>query len=143
MSVMVDSHDVAVLGVHVPNVSEIWNKREFLECIDAFVQDNLGRKAIVIGDLNTCRDEDCQGTFIGEAVYFNKYLAHGWTDAWRYLYPEGREYTWYSHKKNGFRLDHCLISPSLLPGLKGAEYRHDIRENLLSDHSWMKIEFSL
>lgn len=136
-------HDLAVLGVHVPNVSEVWNKREFLECIDSFVEFNKSRRAIVIGDLNTARDEDCEGAFINEATYFNGYLAKGWIDAWRTLHPEAREFTWYSHKKNGFRLDHCLVSPPLAEHLEGANYRHDVRTNGLSDHSWLSVRFNL
>ncbi len=143
ISVLSVEHDLAILGVHVPNVSEVWNKREFLECIDHFVRDNLNRPALVIGDLNTARDEDCEGAFINEATYFNGYLSKGWVDAWRFLHPEAREFTWYSHKKNGFRLDHCLISEALKSKLSAASYRHDVRMNGLSDHSLMTVEFQL
>ena len=139
ISVILDSHDLIVLGVHVPNVSEIWNKREFLECIEAFAIENLNRKAVVIGDLNTARNEDCEGAFINEATYFNRYLELGWVDAWRSLHPDAREFTWYSHRNNGFRLDHCLVSPKLAPFVKQAEYRHDVRTDRLSDHSMLTV----
>ncbi|MBS1725775.1 MAG: endonuclease/exonuclease/phosphatase family protein [Armatimonadetes bacterium] len=142
VSVATEFDGVVVLGVHVPNVSEVWNKREFLECIDAFVKANLDGHAVVIGDLNTARDEDCEGAFINEATYFNGYLECGWVDAWRRLHPDGREFTWYSHKKNGFRLDHCLISPSLVSCLGSARYRHDVRTDGLSDHSSLHVEFA-
>lgn len=141
VSAYVEEFDLAILGVHVPNVSEVWNKREFLSCIDQFVKANLERPAIVIGDLNTARDEDCEGAFINEATYFNGYLSAGWIDVWRHQHPDGREFTWYSHKKNGFRLDHCLISPPLINHVRSAKYRHDVRIDGLSDHSMMIVEF--
>ncbi|HSV42525.1 MAG TPA: hypothetical protein VLH13_03840, partial [Methanomassiliicoccales archaeon] len=45
-----------------------------------------------------------------------------------------REYSWYSSKGNGFRLDHVLATPYLDRPV-WAKYSHQERERGLSDHS--------
>jgi exonuclease III len=69
-------------------------------------------------------------------------LGAGWTDGWRHLNGQRREYTWYSHHGNGFRIDHTFLSPSALPRLKAARYDHAPRRRKVSDHSmlWVEIE---
>jgi endonuclease/exonuclease/phosphatase family metal-dependent hydrolase len=64
---------------------------------------------------------------------------HGWVDAFRVLHGYGRrDRSWmYAHGKMGYRLDHVLVR-----GLDVAacEYRHDLRESRLSDHSGVWAE---
>lgn len=138
--VLIPEMDVTLLGVHVPNQSEVWNKREFWDCVEAFAEETVEVRSIIIGDLNTALDEDCEGSPIREAVYFKRLLNAGWTDVWRAHNPEQREFSWYSHRQNGFRLDHCLVSPSLAHATSGATMRHDVRTNGLSDHSMLIVE---
>jgi len=130
-----------VLAVHVPNQSEIWNKRGFLDCVRQFADTFVGREALIVGDLNTALDEDCQGDPIREAVFLKHLIATGWTDAWRACNPEAAEYTWFSHKANGFRLDHCFASPSMADGLVACRLRHDVRTERISDHSLLTVDF--
>lgn len=127
--------DLTVLGVHVPNQTEIWNKREFLDCLEAFAEYHLRDRAVIMGDLNTAHDEDCEGDPIRAAVYLRSLEQAGWTDAWRLCNPSAREFTWYSHKRNGFRLDHCYVSPGLGPMVEASSYDHLVRTSGLSDHS--------
>jgi len=37
----------------------------------------------------------------------------GWVDAWRFLHPAKREFTWFSSANNGFRLDYQPIKDSI------------------------------
>lgn len=67
-------------------------------------------------------------------------LGMGWQDAWRHLHPEAREYTWYSHRGNGFRLDHAFLSPALAPHLRGAHFDHGPRERGHTDHSALVVD---
>lgn len=134
--------DYEVLGVHVPNQHEIWNKREFWACIEDYARVGAGRSAMIIGDLNTALNEDCQGSPIREAAYIQGLLDSGWVDAWRLCNPDAAEYTWFSHRLNGFRLDHCFVSPALASRVERARYRHDVRTGGLSDHSLLSVEFA-
>lgn len=139
----IGNFDLTVLGVHVPNQSEVWNKREFWECIEGFAMEFQGRKCMILGDLNTAVDEDCQGDPIREAVFLKRLLAAGWVDAWRFCNPGKSEFTWFSHRANGFRLDYCLVSPLLADSLVDCQHRHDVLANRLSDHSWLGASFNL
>lgn len=138
--VLIPKLNLTMLGVHVPNQSEIWNKREFWDCVEAYAKETFEVRSIIIGDLNTALDEDCEGDPIREAVHLKQLLEAGWGDAWRTHNPEKREFSWYSHRKNGFRLDHCLVSPSLANSTTGAIMRHDVRNDGLSDHSILIVE---
>ncbi len=99
---------------------------------------------MVIGDVNTGKN------FIDEARsvfhygdYIDQMATLGWPEAWRYLHPRGRQYSWYSHKKNGFRIDHAYVSPLLLPALQAARYSHRDRKAGISDHSALLIDLAL
>jgi exodeoxyribonuclease-3 len=53
-------------------------------------------------------------------------LAQGWTDALRHVYPEQVPFTFWDYFRKhwerdaGLRIDHLLLSPDLLPRLRGA-----------------------
>lgn len=143
MAVTVPELEITVLGAHVPNQTEIWNKRDFWDCLEQFAAQIVSGNAAILGDLNTALDEDHQGEPIREAEYLKRLFEAGWVDAWRALNPDVSEYTWFSHRANGFRIDHCLVSPSLSPAVKAAKLRHDVRMERLSDHSLLLIDLDL
>ena len=70
VSAHVPSLDLFVLGVHIPNQSEVWNKAEFWTCVESYAARMAGRRSIIIGDLNTALDEDCEGDPIRAAAHF-------------------------------------------------------------------------
>lgn len=142
-SVTVPAIGLTVLGVHVPNQTEVWNKREFWKCVESFAEAHIGTKTVIIGDLNTALDEDCQGDPIREAVYMKRLLKAGWVDAWRQCNKDVSEYSWFSHRANGFRLDHCLVSPMLAGSVVSSSMRHDVRNERLSDHSMLVVDLEL
>lgn len=80
-------------------------------------------------------------------TWFARFEALGWQDGFRALYPAKREYTWYSHHNNGFRLDQVFVSPALGAHLK--EVRHiwpahpeqPGRRDGLSDHAMLVADF--
>ena len=60
----------------------------------------------------------------------------GWQDAFRTLHGyEARDRSWKTGRHPGYRLDHILVSPALLP--TACAYDHGVREDGLSDHSAM------
>lgn len=56
--------------------------------------------------------------------FFDNYQAAGWIDAFRALHPQVRAYTFYSYrmqmrsKGKGWRLDHFLVPPALMPRVR-------------------------
>jgi len=74
---------------------------------------------------------------------FDGLLAAGWTDAWRSLHPDVREFTWYNRRSgNGFRIDHALLSPLMAPRLRTAAYLHTTRTSGATDHSGLLVELN-
>ena len=59
-----------------------------------------------------------------EREWVQKFLDHGFVDAYRKLYPEKVEYTWWTYRMDarkrgvGWRLDYFLVSESLMPFVK-------------------------
>lgn len=101
----------------------------------------LACDSILCGDFNTgehYRDEKA-ATFIA-SDHFGHLFELGWIDAWRHFHGDAREYTWYSRAGNGFRIDHVLVSPSMLPRVVRADYSHSEREQGISDHSALVVE---
>jgi exonuclease III len=100
------------------------------------------RPAIVAGDWNTGSSHfDIGGGRIPGMGRFDRLLASGWTDAWRSLHPDIREFTWYNGRSgNGFRIDHALLSQKLAPRLLTAEHLHGTRTSGATDHSGLVVE---
>jgi len=108
------------------------------------------RRAVLIGDFNTglhYRDETGK-TFVC-ADDMQRLLDSGWRDAWACTHP--RELrppsSWWSNAGNGFRLDHCFMSPAA-PEPTSVEYAAELDGSLLggrgglSDHSPLIIDLN-
>jgi len=79
---------------------------------------------------------------------FARLIAGGWTDAIRKLYPDERIYTFWDYFRNayarnaGLRIDHLLLSPSMVPRLASAGVDREVRGwEKSSDHAptWVEI----
>lgn len=93
-----------------------------------------GEQVIITGDFNTAHreidlkhpkaNEKTSGFLPEERAWIDIYLSHGLVDAYRQLYPDRVEYTWWTYIGNarsrnvGWRLDYFLISEGLMPRLK-------------------------
>ncbi len=93
-----------------------------------------GESVIITGDFNTAHmpidlknpkeNEKTSGFLPIEREWVQKFLDHGFVDAYRHLYPDKVEYTWWTYRLNarqrgiGWRLDYFLVSENLLPRLK-------------------------
>jgi exodeoxyribonuclease-3 len=89
-----------------------------------------GEKIIITGDFNTSHTEidlanpkenaKTSGFLPEEREMITKYLNHGFKDAYRELYPDKIEYTWWTYRfgarrRNiGWRLDYFLVSDNLM-----------------------------
>jgi exodeoxyribonuclease-3 len=101
---------------------------------------------VLIGDFNIGLAADCEGKMLSCSAKFGELLDGncGWTDVWRSQNKKA-EYTWYSPKGNGFRIDHAIASPALLPYVPkgGCRYSHDEREAGISDHSILLLDVEM
>lgn len=114
----------------------------YWEAMQRLPFDPRATPAMVIGDLNCgipFEDSDTK-TFYATRL-FQQMLDNGWVDGWRSRHGDQREFTWVSAtRKNRFRYDHALVSEALDELVVSVEYRHDVRENGLSDHSALVVE---
>ena len=152
-------HDLVLYNIYFPNgqrgKERVDYKLEFyarlLDICDAMHR--LDGKIIVTGDFNTAHrpidlknpkeNETTSGFLPEEREWIQKFLDHGFVDAYRQLYPDRVQYTWWTYRVNarargiGWRLDYFLISESLLPRVKDVV----IHENVTgSDHCPVEIE---
>ena len=105
------------------------------------------KPVILCGDLNVAHEEiDIKnpktnrhnaGFTDEERAQFSNLLNAGFTDTFRYLYPEEVKYSWWSYrfqarqKNAGWRIDYFVISDRLRPHLSDALIHTDIQG---SDH---------
>jgi exodeoxyribonuclease III len=106
-----------------------------------------GEKIILTGDFNTAHkeidlknpkaNEKSTGFLPEERVWITRYLEHGFVDAYRHLYPERVQYTWWTYRFNaraknvGWRLDYFLLSESLIPQVEDVIVHEEV---MGSDH---------
>ena len=102
---------------------------------------------IITGDFNTAHNEiDLKnpksnekntGFLPEERVWIDKYVEHNFVDAFRELYPEREDYTWWSYRYNarskdiGWRLDYFLVSQQLMNRVEDVVIHNEI---MGSDH---------
>ncbi|HAX71335.1 MAG TPA: exodeoxyribonuclease III, partial [Anaerolineae bacterium] len=89
-----------------------------------------GEHLILTGDFNTAHqpidlknakeNKNTSGFLPEEREWVDAYLRHGFVDAFRQLYPEKVQYTWWTTRLNarqrgiGWRLDYFLVSEALM-----------------------------
>jgi exodeoxyribonuclease-3 len=106
-----------------------------------------GKKIVITGDFNTAHqpidlknpkeNEKISGFMPEERAWVQKFLDRGFVDAYRRLYPEKVEYTWWTYRLNarargiGWRLDYFLVSEALMPQVREVVIHADVQG---SDH---------
>jgi len=113
-------------------------KMDFYEVFLQFA-DNLksaGKKLVICGDLNTAHNEidlarpkensKVSGFLPEERAWIDKFISHGYVDAFRQFNQEPGQYTWWDLKSGarernvGWRIDYFFVSENLLPAVTGA-----------------------
>jgi exonuclease III len=129
---------LSLCAVYMPNLLA---KVPYWEAVVARLSAKMDGHALAIGDFNTCRAYVDEPGAIDKCAYFMDRVAEiGFCDLWRQRYPDGREFSWYSHRGNGFRIDHAFLSPSLARRAGPVRYSHEERLAGLSDHSALLLE---
>jgi len=126
-------------GIYMPNL--VAKAPYWQQLIGALATESLQSEALAIGDFNTCRAYvDEPGAIDVCAHFIDEVEAVGFCDLWRRRYPEGREFSWYSTRGNGFRIDHAFVSAATAARAGPVRYSHDEREARLSDHSVLLLD---
>jgi exodeoxyribonuclease III len=129
---------LSLCAVYMPNLLA---KVPYWEAVVAGLAARADGHALAVGDFNTCRAYVDEPGAIDKCAHFMDRVAEiGFCDLWRHRYPDGREFSWYSHRGNGFRIDHAFLSPSLAKRAGPVRYSHDERLARLSDHSALILE---
>ncbi len=148
--------------VYTPNSQDGLRRLDYrMEWDDDFrkriVELDREKPVVVCGDMNVAHNEiDLKnpktntknaGFTTEEREKFTKLLECGFTDTFRYLYPDARDaYSWWSYrfkareKNAGWRIDYFLVSDRLRPYVKEACILSDIYG---SDHCPVMLELDI
>jgi exonuclease III len=144
---------LTLYGVYLPGQDR---KVPHLRCLIAAAQacNERACRALCIGDFNSGRNATDIQANLGRETFVDAFstaelyaeLERYWTEAWAYLHPDAREFTWYPFRsdpdfrsRSGWRIDKAFVSPALLPDLVEAEYDHQFRLDRLTDHSGILV----
>ena len=151
-----------LVNVYVPNAQPELKRLDYRmkweDDFRGFVQELDSRKPVIIcGDMNVAHQEiDLKnpepnrgkaGFSDEERGKMTELLGAGFTDTFRYLYPDVTGvYSWWSYRFNarknnaGWRIDYFLVSDRLRDNIKEAKIHTDI---LGSDHCPVELEVKL
>tara|TARA_Y100000996_G_scaffold397774_1_gene365161 strand:+ start:77 stop:769 length:693 start_codon:yes stop_codon:yes gene_type:complete len=137
--IKIKSPNLSIYGCYFPQKKL---KSIIFEFLLNEIKKNDKENIIITGDFNTGKHYlDEKGASFHCSEYIEKLENKGMVDAWRLINGSKKEYSWYSNAGNGFRIDHFFISDSIKNKLSNCFYNHAIRENKISDHSSMTLEF--
>ena len=154
--------DLYVVTCYTPNAQQelarLDYRMEFEDAMRAYLKELDAKKPVVLcGDLNVAHKEiDLKNpkTNVGnpgfsneEREKFTQLLESGFTDSFRYLYPDKTDaYSWWSYRfsarqKNvGWRIDYFVVSDSVKDKIRSADIYSDI---LGSDHCPVGLELDI
>ena len=132
--------DIRLFNIYFPSgtrgLERVGYKLEFYEALLGLLTSlhQKGESLILTGDFNTAHqpidlknakeNKNTSGFLPEEREWVENYLKNGFADAFRRLYPEKVQYTWWTTRLNarqrgiGWRLDYFLVSESLMPRVK-------------------------
>jgi exodeoxyribonuclease III len=138
--VSVDFAAFQLIGIYMPNLLK---KIPYWEALIAALSSQSATSALAVGDFNTCRAYLDEARAIDPtADYMDAIEQIGFRDLWRHRYPHRREYSWFSNRRNGFRIDHAFLSKRLAGCVGTIHYSHEERIAGLSDHSVLILELT-
>lgn len=137
-------------------------KREWFKNLTQYLNQNHSPKELlmVAGDFNVAKEEkdvfapeilqDSIGTMPEEREDLGKVLDWGLRDAFRYLYPDKKQFTWWDYmggsiwRDEGMRIDYVLCTQPLLERIENVEvdlWPRRRRSPKPSDHAPVVISF--
>lgn len=145
--------DFFLVNVYVPNSQEALKRIDYRVNFEQHFRNylvtlNTIKPVIMCGDLNVAHEEidialpeenrETAGFSEAERHNFKLLLGEGFTDSFRYLYPEEKGiYSWWSYqtyaryRNEGWRIDYFIVSDDILDKVEDAEVLMKIKG---SDH---------
>ncbi|MBR4759400.1 MAG: exodeoxyribonuclease III [Lachnospiraceae bacterium] len=158
--ITLEFEDHYLVTVYTPNSKQELLRLDYRmvweDAFRAFLQDLDQKKPVIVcGDMNVAKEEiDLKnpssnhhnaGFTDEERDKMRTLLASGFTDSFRYFFPDKKEiYSWWSYrfhareKNAGWRIDYFLVSDRLTDRLTGAKIHTEI---LGSDHCPVEVTF--
>ncbi len=158
--ITLEYEDFYLLCVYTPNaqreLARIDYRMRWEEDLRCYICSLDRRKPVIYcGDLNVAHEEiDLKnpksnhmsaGFSDGERAQFTALLESGFTDTFRYLYPDRVQYSWWSYmfhareKNAGWRIDYFVVSDRLCPWVKDSMIFGEV---MGSDHCPVGLELS-
>jgi exodeoxyribonuclease-3 len=157
---------IHVLNVYVPHgdvrgTDKFEYKQKWYQTLVAYLTKNFTVKdpLLIVGDFNVAHRDidvysaealaDMIGTMPEERAAFEGLLGWGLTDAFRSLYPDKKQFTWWDYiggaiwKDQGMRIDYALCTDVLLKKIKTIEvdlWPRKRQKPTPSDHAPMLID---
>lgn len=134
---------VVLANVYAPNMDD----KGFFERFFCSLPDLSSHTLILGGDFNCWldpvldRSSSNPSTTSRSASFIQNFLSnYGISDVWRYLHPQKREYSFFSHVHHTFsRIDYFLIDNQLLPSVSSCDYQSIV----ISDHAPITMSLAL
>jgi exodeoxyribonuclease-3 len=148
-----DFGDLSIINAYFPSGSSSEERHEFkmqfLKDIKPWIEKLRKErpKLVVCGDYNIVhkdldihnpeRRDNPSGFRPEERAWLDKWFNGDFTDAWRHLYPEKQEFSWWSYRagsrqrNKGWRIDYVSVTPNLVKRVDMAEQQ---KEAFFSDH---------
>lgn len=140
-------------NIYYPNGKQNKERLQYkLDFYDAFLEHanelkNHGKNLIITGDVNTAHqeidlarpkeNENSSGFLPVEREWMSTFLAQGYIDVFRNLYPEKVEYSWWDYKTRarernvGWRIDYFFVTADFMKSVDDCSHLHDV---MGSDH---------
>lgn len=127
-----------IYGVYMPNLRV---KIPYWQELIRTLSQRRDEAVLAVGDFNTCRPYlDEAGATDVTSHFMDEVQTVGFRDLWRDRNPDGREFSWYSHRGNGFRVDHAFASRRMETRIQDVRYDHGPRTAGVSDHSMLVLD---
>jgi len=135
---------IAAITGHLSIIGAYFPQREAKRQVFKQVLKRLPRLrplGVLIGDFNTGKPylDESGNTFSCVDAFTNLEVA-GLVDAWRSRNPDVKEYSWFSSKGNGFRVDHAFCTPDFDRRIRAVQYIHRCRVSGATDHAALLID---
>ncbi|MEA5077335.1 MAG: exodeoxyribonuclease III [Anaerolineaceae bacterium] len=160
--IQLDMGDFVLFNIYFPNGQRGQDRvdyklRFYAELLN--ICDELhkkGRNVVITGDFNTAHNEidlanpkenaETSGFLPEERIWIDHFLEHGFVDAFRELYPDKVQYSWWTYRVNarargiGWRLDYYLVSKAFMPKVKDVTIHDQV---MGSDHCPVSLDLTL
>ena len=156
--ITLEMSDFYLVTVYTPNAQDELRRLDYRmrweDDFQAYLRELDKRKPVIVcGDMNVAHEEiDLKnpktnrrnaGFTDEERAKFTQLLSTGFTDTFRWLYPEEVTYSWWSYrfqarqKNAGWRIDYFVVSDRLRPRIADAKIHTQI---LGSDHCPVELD---